>query len=99
MAASDGLSLRGGSGRRALPPTMPGRSAANVTSSAGLRAMARRQPVTARLNGSVGLSRLELLPLKFEAMGEKSFPQIAARSIRSNRAPRPGVDVQRAECA
>ena len=31
-----------------------GRSAANATSSSGLRAMARRQPVTARLNGSVG---------------------------------------------
>ena len=32
----------------------PGRSAAKVTSSSGLRAIARRQPATARLNGSVG---------------------------------------------
>src|SRR5215471_15291985 len=56
MAASAAERRRGGSGRRALPPTMPGRSAAKLTSSSGLRAIARRQPVTARLNGSVGLS-------------------------------------------
>ena len=37
-------SLRGGSGSRALPPIRPGRSAAKVTSSSGLRASARRQP-------------------------------------------------------
>src|SRR5262245_7331034 len=56
IAASVALSLRAGSGSRALPPTMPGRSAAKATSSSGLRAIARMQPVTARLNGSVGLS-------------------------------------------
>ncbi len=32
----------------------------------GFPAMARRQPVTARLNGSVGLSLPKLLPLKLE---------------------------------
>src|SRR5271165_5205336 len=56
IAASAAVSLRGGSGSRALPPIMPGRSAAKVTSSSGWRAIARRQPVTARLNGSVGAS-------------------------------------------
>src|SRR5262245_7669334 len=66
IAASEAASLRGGSGRRALPPTMPGRSAAKDTSSAGLRAMARKHPVTARLNGSVGLSLAALLPLKLD---------------------------------
>src|SRR5262245_14460924 len=35
---------------------MPGRSAAKPTSRSGFFAIARRQPVTARLNGSVGLS-------------------------------------------
>jgi hypothetical protein len=30
--------------------------------------MARRHPVTARLNGSVGVSLTRLLPLRFEAM-------------------------------
>src|SRR5262245_24058114 len=66
IAASEAASLRGGSGKRALPPTMPGRSAAKDTSSAGLRAMARKHPVTARLNGSVGLSLAALLPLKLD---------------------------------
>src|SRR5215831_14055963 len=68
IAASRPVSLRGGSGRRALPPAMPGRSAANDTSSSGLRAIARRQPVTARLNGSVGLSLARLLLLMFDDM-------------------------------
>src|SRR5580704_3671131 len=63
MATSAAESLRGGSGKRALPPTMPGRSAAKATSRSGLRAIARRQPVTARLNGSVGLSLAGALPL------------------------------------
>ena len=54
IAASARDSLRGGSGSRALPPIRPGRSAAKATSSSGLRAIARRQPATARLNGSVG---------------------------------------------
>jgi hypothetical protein len=39
-----------------LPGARPGRSAANVTSSSGFFAIARRQEVTARLNGSVGAS-------------------------------------------
>ena len=56
IAASVALSLRAGSGSRALPPTMPGRSAAKPTSRSGFFAIARMQPVTARLNGSVGLS-------------------------------------------
>src|SRR4029077_13343495 len=63
FAPSGPVSFRGGSGRRALPPTMPGRSAAKPTSSSGLRAIARKQPVTARLNGSVGLSADGALPL------------------------------------
>src|SRR5262249_8747384 len=54
IAASVPLSFRGGSGRRALPPTIPGRSAAKATSSSGLRAIARRHPVTARLHGAGG---------------------------------------------
>src|SRR5262249_25188202 len=69
IAASPRVSLRGGSGRRALPPTMPGRSAANATSSSGWRAIARRQPVTARLNGSVGASLAGALGLVFEGLG------------------------------
>src|SRR4051794_39877866 len=48
--------LRAGSGSRALPGASPGRSAANVTSSSGALAIARRHDVTARLNGSVGAS-------------------------------------------
>src|ERR1700744_5393474 len=55
-AASRLLSLRAGSGNRALPGARPGRSAANVTSNSGALAMARRHDVTARLNGSVGAS-------------------------------------------
>ncbi len=49
--------LRGGSGSRAFSPESIGRSAAKFTSSSGLPAMARMQPMTARLNGSVGPSR------------------------------------------
>src|SRR3954469_23886488 len=56
IAASRLLILRAGSGNRALPGARPGRSAAKVTSSSGALAMARRQDVTARLNGSVGAS-------------------------------------------
>src|SRR5450631_3540928 len=63
MATSAAESLRGGSGRRALPPTTPGRSAAKATSRSGLRAIARRHPATARLNGSVGLSLGDALVL------------------------------------
>src|SRR5262249_3737089 len=66
IAASGPLSFRGGSGRRALPPTIPGRSAAKATSSSGLRAIARRHPVTARLNGSVGEAFDGFLGLMFD---------------------------------
>jgi hypothetical protein len=63
IAASRFDSLRGGSGSRALPGARPGRSAANETSSSGCLAIARKHDVTARLNGSVGASRLANLPL------------------------------------
>src|SRR6266571_5189966 len=56
IAASRLVILRAGSGNRALPGARPGRSAANVTSSSGAFAIARRHDVTARLNGSVGAS-------------------------------------------
>src|SRR4051812_45535719 len=56
IAASRLVILRAGSGSRALPGARPGRSAANDTSSSGAFAIARRQPVTERLNGSVGAS-------------------------------------------
>src|SRR5580704_19333128 len=56
IAASRLVILRAGSGSRALPGASPGRSAAKLASSSGARAMARRQEVTARLNGSVGAS-------------------------------------------
>src|SRR5258708_15183970 len=73
IAASAAVSLRGGSGSRALPPAIPGRSAANATSSSGRRAMARRHPVTARLNGSFGASLAGVLGLMFEDMDERCF--------------------------
>jgi hypothetical protein len=60
--------LRGGSGKRTLPPISPGRSAAKATSSSGLRASARKQPVTARLKGSVGDSFDDGLALMLEAI-------------------------------
>src|SRR5450432_2794409 len=56
MAASRLVILRAGSGSRALPGARPWRSAAKVTSSSGFFAIALRQAVTARLNGSVGAS-------------------------------------------
>ena len=68
------LSLRGGSGSRTLPPIRPGRSAAKETSNSGLRAIARKQPVTARLNGSVGESFDDDLLLMLEAMALLPFP-------------------------
>src|SRR5215218_10570964 len=68
MAASAEPSLRGGSGSRALRPLMPARSAAKLTSRSGTRAIARMQPPTARLNGSVGLSFAGSLGLLLEAM-------------------------------
>src|SRR4051812_29658759 len=57
IAASRRVILRAGSGSRAFPGARPGRSEANVTSSSGAFAIARRHDVTARLNGSVGASR------------------------------------------
>ena len=79
IAASALPSLRGGSGSRTLPPIRPGRSAAKETSSSGLRASARRQPVTARLNGSVGDSFADGLVLMLEAMvRSRSSPALAA---------------------
>src|SRR5260370_20192304 len=68
MAASAAVSLGGGSGSRAFPPAIPGRSAANATSSSGWRAMARRHPVTARLKGSFGASLAGVLGLMFDDM-------------------------------
>jgi hypothetical protein len=56
IAASRLVILRAGSGNRALPGASPGRSDAKVTSSSGFFAIARKQAVTARLNGSVGAS-------------------------------------------
>jgi hypothetical protein len=47
----------------------PDDSAAKDTSSSGFLAMARRHPVTARLNGSVGLSLPGVLPLMLDDMG------------------------------
>src|SRR5471032_2322224 len=62
IAASRGLGLRGGSGRRALAPSAPltseGLSAANEISSSGRRDIARVQEAIARLNGSFGASAL-----------------------------------------
>src|SRR5919206_824871 len=55
-ATSCGLSLRGGSGRRALSPIRAGRSDAKATSRSLLRAMARIVPAIARFSGSLGAS-------------------------------------------
>src|SRR5581483_9396758 len=68
MAASWRVSLRAGSGRRTLLPDRLGRSAANETSRSPLRAMARRQPITDRLNGSVGDSFDGVLGLMFDVI-------------------------------
>src|ERR1035437_1847717 len=68
IAASPLLSLRGGSGSLTFPLIRPGRSAANDTSRSGLRAIARRQPAIARLNGSVGESFDDGLLLMLEAI-------------------------------
>ena len=60
IAASRGLGLRGGSGKRALTPSAPlvseGLSAANEISSSGWRDIARVHDAIARLNGSFGAS-------------------------------------------
>src|SRR5262245_3796899 len=82
MAASALPSLRGGSGRRTFPPNSPGRSAANATSRSGLRESARMQPVTARLNGSVGDSLDVDLLLMLEAIRQpRNDPRSAKRHI------------------
>ena len=69
MAAHDrgiaAVSLRGGSGSRALPPVSPGRSAAKVTSRSGLPRDRAQAAPTARLNGSVGASFAGDLVLMF----------------------------------
>ena len=63
MAASRALSLRGGSGRRALTPSSPamseGRSGEKLTSRSGDFAIARIVPASERLNGSWGESLSE----------------------------------------
>ena len=74
------VSLRGGSGSRALPPTRPGRSAAKRNLELGLRAIARRQPVTARLNGSVGDSFA--VRFRLDVGGHVSAGSRCARRIR-----------------
>ena len=62
IAASRGLGLRGGSGRRALAPSgeaiRDGLSAEKAISSSGRRASARVHEASARLNGSFGISAL-----------------------------------------
>ena len=75
MAASALPILRGGSGSRTLPLIRPGRSAAKETSNSGLRASARRQPLTARLNGSVGDSFADDLVLMLDAMVSSPSPR------------------------
>src|SRR3982074_37197 len=68
IAASRFVIFRAGSGSRALPGDRPGRSAAKVTSSSGFLAIARRQAVTARLNGSVGASLDPVRNLLFDVV-------------------------------
>src|SRR6185295_18229873 len=84
MAASRRVILRAGSGSRALPGASPGRSEANVTSSSGAFAMARRHDVTARLNGSVGASlepvrNLELLVVMPQSPGDRAWSIVVIR--------------------
>src|SRR5450755_667626 len=80
MAASRRVILRAGSGSRALPGDRPGRSAANVTSSSGFLAIARRQAVTARLNGSVGASFDPVRNLVFDVVITVSSPVVPAKA-------------------
>src|ERR1700712_2219110 len=79
IAASRLVILRAGSGNRALPGDSPGRSAANVTSSSGAFAIARRHDVTARLNGSVGASREPVRNLELDGVviARSSLPRRA----------------------
>src|SRR5713101_4309759 len=80
IAASRLVILRAGSGSRALPGDRPGRSAANVTSSSGAFAIARRQAVTARLNGSVGASFDPVRNLVFDVVISVSSPVVPANA-------------------
>src|ERR1700761_9842587 len=92
MAASRGLGLREGSGRRALAPSAPvssvGLSAAKVTSSSGRRANARVQEATARLNGSLFASTLlgglRLLDVLRSGGGMTTFLRRVVRSLSAN---------------
>src|SRR4030081_488364 len=81
MDASRRVSWRARSASRALPGDRPGRSAANVTSSSGAFAIARRQAVTARLNGSVGASFDPVRNLMLDVVIAIS-PQVALTSGR-----------------
>src|SRR3712207_2780924 len=58
MATSCRVSLRGGSGSRALSPIRAGRSDANVTSRSWRCATARMHPAIERFSGSGGASFL-----------------------------------------
>src|SRR5258708_5760222 len=84
IAASRLVILRAGSGSRALPGANPGRSAANVTSSSGFFAIARRQAVTARLNGSVGASFDPVRNFWFDVVIASPY---SARSLQQLRKP------------
>ena len=70
IAASPRVSLRAGSGNFTLPPTKPGRSAANEISSSDFLAIARRQVVTALLKGSVGNSLLGVFGFWFDDIAD-----------------------------
>src|SRR5580693_4527585 len=80
MAASRLVILRAGSGNRALPGASPGRSAANVTSSSGFRAIARKHDVTARLNGSLGAPFDPVRNLEFEVVLSMSSPVVPPKA-------------------
>src|SRR6266702_1518444 len=86
IAVSRLVILRAGSGNRALPGARPGRSAANVTSSSGALAIARRHDVTARLNGSVGAS-LVLRNLEFDVVILISSPVVPTTLKRVRHSP------------
>src|SRR6266566_4359892 len=80
IAASRLVILRAGSGSRALPGARPGRSDANVTSSSGAFAIARRQAVTARLNGSVGASLVPVRNFVFDVVISFPPPVVPAKT-------------------
>src|SRR5574337_685845 len=81
IAASRGLALRGGSGRRAFAPsgpvTSPGFSAEKDISSSGWRASARVQDASDRLNGSFAPSAF--WPAGLRLVGLTSTVDIARR--------------------